>query len=236
MCSSTVIRWLRRIYGNTVCEEEECVQNVVKLYWMSMNPYEYTVSSFHVTWKSLLWLFSVHDNESAFINLSCLKYETRTWADLAVGQKFEFVFLYLFQYVDRCQRCRSQDQCCCFCKALDRWTEACTCHQPSHMQDYPPSGFGDWYTEKRGIEDLFNETTTTKRTRNKMPCVCCVIKVLLQYPVDQVVDVIIHICFCVKSVASFPLFLVSFEEKMFKCDEIFLFERDHHFVAQAKRD
>lgn len=127
-------------------------------------------------------------------------------------------------------RCRSQDQCCCFCKALDRGTEACTCHRASHMPDYLPSGFGDWYTEKEGWK------TYLMQQKYKQNAVFCVNKVIFQYPVDKVVDVIIHISFCVKGIASFPVFLISFEEKVSECHEIFLFEFDHHFVAQAKRD
>lgn len=57
-----------------------------------------------------------------------------------------------------------------------------------------------------------------------------------QYPVDNVVDVIIHICFCVQRVASQPVILVSFEEQVSECHQILVFEGDHHFVAEAERD
>lgn len=57
----------------------------------------------------------------------------------------------------------------------------------------------------------------------------------VQHPVDNVVDVVIHICLCVNCVASQPVIFVSFEEQMSESHQILIFEGDHHFVAQAKR-
>lgn len=57
-----------------------------------------------------------------------------------------------------------------------------------------------------------------------------------QHLVDDKVDVIIHISFCVQSIASQPVILVFFEEKVSERHQVLVFEGDHHFVAQAKRD
>ena len=47
---------------------------------------------------------------------------------------------------------------------------------------------------------------------------------------------VIDVCFSVKCVYSTMLIVVSFEKQIFECQQAFLFEADHHFVAQAKRD
>lgn len=56
------------------------------------------------------------------------------------------------------------------------------------------------------------------------------------YPVDDVRDVIVHIIFSVKSVVSLPVIFEAFQEQMFKCHKIVLFECSHYFVAQAEGD
>lgn len=58
----------------------------------------------------------------------------------------------------------------------------------------------------------------------------------LLYPVDNVIHVIIHICFGVQCVASLPMIIVSFQEQVSKRHKVFFFKGDHHFVAQSKRD
>lgn len=55
------------------------------------------------------------------------------------------------------------------------------------------------------------------------------------YPGDQVVDVVEHISSGVDRVASLPVVSVAFEEQMSESHEVFLFERDHHLIAQTKR-
>lgn len=53
---------------------------------------------------------------------------------------------------------------------------------------------------------------------------------------DDEVDVIVHGGLRVQRVASQAVVLVSFQEQMSKAHQVVLFEGDHHFVAQAKRD
>lgn len=61
------------------------------------------------------------------------------------------------------------------------------------------------------------------------------IKQRFQYPVDNVVNVLIHISFGIKGKASVPVILVSFEKQIPECHQIFILESHHHFITQAKR-
>lgn len=62
------------------------------------------------------------------------------------------------------------------------------------------------------------------------------LSLLIIYPVNDVVDVIIHVRFSVKSIVSLPVVLEIFQEQMFERHQIVFFERSHHFIAQAERD
>lgn len=53
---------------------------------------------------------------------------------------------------------------------------------------------------------------------------------------DDEGDVIIHGGLCVQRVASPVAVLVAFEEQMSEAHQVVIFEGDHHFIAQAKRD
>lgn len=53
---------------------------------------------------------------------------------------------------------------------------------------------------------------------------------------DNEVDVIINSGLCVQRVASLAVVLVSFQEQMSEAHQVVIFEGDHHFIAQAKRD
>lgn len=53
---------------------------------------------------------------------------------------------------------------------------------------------------------------------------------------DNEVDVIIHSGLGVQRVASLAVVLVSFQEQMSEAHQVVIFEGDHHFIAQAKRD
>lgn len=64
---------------------------------------------------------------------------------------------------------------------------------------------------------------------------CHVIKQRFQYPVDNVVNVLIHISFGIKGKASVPVILVSFEKQIPECHQIFILESHHHFITQSKR-
>lgn len=99
------------------------------------------------------------------------------------------------------------------------------------MQDYLQSGFGDWYTEKtkRKQKTCFNGVKLELNRR------CHMIKQKFQYPVDNVVNVLIHISFGIKGKASVPVILVSFEKQIPECHQIFILESHHHFVTQSKR-
>lgn len=53
---------------------------------------------------------------------------------------------------------------------------------------------------------------------------------------DHEVDVIIHSRLCVERVAALLVVLVSLQEQMPEAPQAVIFEGDHHFIAQAKRD
>ncbi len=55
------------------------------------------------------------------------------------------------------------------------------------------------------------------------------------YSIDYVQDVVMNLVSCVQGVIFISV-LVIFQENMFEGDDIFLFEGDHHLVAQSKRN
>ncbi len=55
------------------------------------------------------------------------------------------------------------------------------------------------------------------------------------YPGDYVPDVVMNLVSGVQRII-FTSVLVIFQEKMLECEDIFLFEGDHHLVAQSKRN
>ena len=56
------------------------------------------------------------------------------------------------------------------------------------------------------------------------------------HPINGIVNMVIDVCFCVQCMYSTMLIGVSFEKQIFESHQAFLFEADHHFIAQAKRD
>lgn len=79
------------------------------------------------------------------------------------------------------------------------------------------------------------QKTSFNSVKLKLNRRCHVIKQRFQYPVDNVVNVLIHISFGIKGKASVLVILVSFEKQIPECHQIFILESHHHFITQSKR-